>query len=316
MTQHRTDVSACVWWGDFRREHGRTTMLVLLLIVVVIGLLLFYFYNNNQREKHIPQATKQYEEGTVTKADTFVSELALTPREEKVDSPSVSVPIRINLLEKPEAKKKKSSSKAMGVAYLPMARKGEISSPARLAQRIRESLNTNSSGNKIVQGANATPKDFLKAIQNAGGTVDGVGALPEYLESLIERDMPQSELLLSRMKLARAKSGAKMYTLDIEKGYAREASNGERGWYDANTNLLILAGDCLNSPLPTKKEPRKVIVVPEVPQPTVIDCCKVPEITPVPPAPIPIVKKVIGIPDAEQPVVHGCVNPTNERKGC
>jgi hypothetical protein len=57
------------------------------------------------------------------------------------------------------------------------------------------------------------------------------------------------------MKISRAKSGTKLYTLDIEKGYARDASSGERGWYDANTNLLILAGDCLNSPLPAKKVP-------------------------------------------------------------
>lgn len=151
----------------------------------------------------------------------------------------------------PAAKAAKTATPS--TAYLPMARKGEIASPKALADRIRESLKKGKTGNGRVLGANITPQGFLAAVKKAGGAVDGVQALPAYLDSLIERDMPSGTITMSRVVYTRDAKGTEKFVLDIDKGHPREAHRGEHGWYDANTGYLILAGDCSNSPLvPTK----------------------------------------------------------------
>jgi hypothetical protein len=145
---------------------------------------------------------------------------------------------------------------AHAFAWLPMARKGEgITSPKILAERIRDSLKHSPSGNGMVKGANISPQGFLTAVKKAGGEVEGVHALPQYLESLIERDMPSGTLTMSRVKYSRLKYGLEKFELDVEKGYPREAHKGEKGFYDPNTGYLILAGDCSNSPLMPVKGP-------------------------------------------------------------
>lgn len=133
--------------------------------------------------------------------------------------------------------------------HLPMARYGEIPNPSVLAVRIRESLAADASGNGLVRGANITPNGFLRAIQKAGGTVTGVTALPTYLENLKEGAMPSGKITMSRVLYTRDSNGKEDYVLDISTGAPRTGHQGERGWYDANTGLLILAGDCSNSPL-------------------------------------------------------------------
>ena len=149
----------------------------------------------------------------------------------------------------PEALVRKTNAKGTAKAALPMAKKGEISSPKVLAERIREVLKHDPTGNKkLVRGANTTPAGFLASVQAAGGAVSGVSALPMYLESLIERDMPPGKFTMSRV-IYSVEKGTEKYALDIKKGFDREAHKGERGWYDANTGGLILAGDCSNSPL-------------------------------------------------------------------
>lgn len=142
-------------------------------------------------------------------------------------------------------------------AYLPMmARKAEgATTPKALAEQIREALKLDATGNRRVRGTNATPTDFLIAVKKSGGTVDGVGALPTYIESLVEGDMPEGKITMSRMVYTRDKNGMEKVTRDVDKGFPREARMGERGWYDANTNLLILAGDCGNTPLTETKGP-------------------------------------------------------------
>lgn len=155
----------------------------------------------------------------------------------------------------PEALVQKTKAKGTAKAALPMARKGEITSPKVLAERIRETLKADPTGNKkLVRGANTTPAGFLASVQAAGGTVDGLAALPAYLESLVARDMPSGKFTMSRVIYSVA-SGTEKYQLDIERGFAREAHKGEQGWYDANTGRLILAGDCSNSPLGLVKGP-------------------------------------------------------------
>ncbi len=159
-------------------------------------------------------------------------------------------------------------------AYLPMARKGEVSSPKVLAERIRESLTKDANGNVRVRGANTTPVGFLTAVQKAGGAVDGVQALPLYLESLIERDMPSGMLTMSRVKYTRDAAGTEQFVLDVEKGFTREAHQGERGWFDPNTGNFILAGDCGNSPLGLTKGPvaTPAPVLPPPPEKVVAGC--------------------------------------------
>jgi hypothetical protein len=173
-----------------------------------------------------------------------------------------------------------SKKATSSVAYLPMARKGEIASPKELAERIRESLRKDATGNGRVLGANITPVGFLTAVKKAGATVDGVGALPAYLDSLIERDMPSGMITMSRVILMRDKKGRETPLLDVEKGFAREAHKGERGHYDANTGYLIMAGDCSNSPLvvtmgpvePPKPAPLLAVSPAPAPVPTFQGC--------------------------------------------
>lgn len=188
-------------------------------------------------------------------------------------------------------KEKKVVSSA-STAYLPMARKGEIDNPKMLAARIRESLKRDSSGNGDVRGANISPKGFLLAITMAGGTLDGVEALPVYLDSLVEGDMPQGSITMSRVVETRSTSGQKKTELDVKKGYAREARMGERGWYDANTGNLILAGDCSNSPLGQVKGP-----VAPPPKPALVVAAK--------PAPVYTPPPVVA--QAPVPAFQGCV---------
>ncbi|MCF7816143.1 MAG: hypothetical protein K9M10_00780 [Candidatus Pacebacteria bacterium] len=143
----------------------------------------------------------------------------------------------------------KTSITEPAAARLPLARKGEISSTKVLAKNIREALAKDPSGNKrLVKGTNTTAAGFLASVQAAGGTVNGLEALPVYLESLMARDMPSGKLTMSRV-LYSAGKGVEKYQLDIKNGFTRLAHKGEKGWYDANTGRLILAGDCSNSPL-------------------------------------------------------------------
>lgn len=177
-------------------------------------------------------------------------------KEEKVAASAKVVPAKKADTAKPAApaqtqKKKvaKSSPGSQGVAYLPLAKRNEIASPSVLADRIRESLRADPSGNRLVRGANLSPNGFLQSVKMAGATVDGVAALPMYLSTLVEGDMPRGVITMTRVKYSKSADGRETYTLDAVTGYARAGRKGERGWYDANTNQLILAGDCSNSPL-------------------------------------------------------------------
>lgn len=185
----------------------------------------------------------------------------------------------VELKKKPQAAKPKEAKVATtSTAYLPMARKGEIDNPKMLAARIRESLRKDASGNGQVRGANISPKGFLLAITMAGGGVDGVEALPVYLDSLVEGDMPQGSIAMSRVIETRSSSGVKNTELDIKRGYSREGRSGERGWYDANTGNLIMAGDCSNSPLAQVKGP-----VTPTSKPAPVEAAKPPPVSTPPP---------------------------------
>jgi hypothetical protein len=126
--------------------------------------------------------------------------------------------------------------------FLPMAIKGEIPNPTVFAERIEESLETDPTGATTIRGANVDPNGVLTAVRVAGGTVGSLEGLASYLRSLGEGDMPKGTINLSR---AASPVG---HMVDTSQGWARGAHPGERGWYDMNTGLLILAGDCSNSP--------------------------------------------------------------------
>lgn len=131
---------------------------------------------------------------------------------------------------------------AMGQTYLPLAKKGEIPNPSVLADRVEDSLVEDFSGNGMIVGANTTPNGFLKGIQAAGGTVDSVIDLPQYLRSLTGREMPPGELRLSRAD--------QRGEVDVDVGTVRPAFVDEQGWFDANTGKFILAGECSNTHIP------------------------------------------------------------------
>lgn len=127
--------------------------------------------------------------------------------------------------------------------FLPMAIKGQIPNPTVFAERIEESLKADPTGGTTIRGANVDPNGVLLAVTVAGGTPGNLEGLAQYVRSLGEDDMPEGVIKLSRA------ASANGHMVDTSEGWAREARAGERGWYDMNTNLLILAGDCSNSPV-------------------------------------------------------------------
>jgi len=148
------------------------------------------------------------------------------------------------------------STSVLAQTLLPLAIRGEIPNPTVLAERIQQSLNEDPSGNGGITGANTTPNGFLSAIQLAGGTVDTVQNLPVYLRSLDGRPMPEGVLHMA----AALPNGE----VDLVNGVRRSGGAGETGWFDANTNEFILAGDCSNTPIKpniavTRGQPQKVI---------------------------------------------------------
>lgn len=217
----------------------------------------------------------------------------------KGDSAKVpSVPDKAKTGQRADSPKAKTTNKSVvATAALPMAIHGQIPTPTELAKRVRESLKKDPSGYARVRGANATPADFLAAMTKAGAKVEGVQALPVYLESLIQREMPQGSITMSRMIYTKHANGTETFRLDTEKGFPREAHKGERGWYDANTGLLTLAGDCTNSPLRPREGPVAPTPAPVISQPAPPPVSATVRPTPPPPPelmPLGKVPEVIG----------------------
>lgn len=136
-----------------------------------------------------------------------------------------------------------------------MAKKSAISNPSELALRIETSLKKDASGGNMIEGAYTTPRGYLAAMNAAGANVQGVSALPAYLQTLIETEMPTVGVTMSRVAYKRAADCAETYEVDVQKGYTRIAIGKEKAWVDPNTGNMILAENCTNSPLsPTTLE--------------------------------------------------------------
>lgn len=136
---------------------------------------------------------------------------------------------------------------------LPLVDKGSIPTPAVLADRMDESLKKDPSGKGPIRGASITPLEYLEAINTVprymGGesgkyspTVQTVGELPEYLRHLVKGEMPKRKVNLAGVCEGKL-------TLGTHEGSGRMAHPDEMGWRDEKGDL-ILAGDCLNTPIP------------------------------------------------------------------
>lgn len=143
--------------------------------------------------------------------------------------------------------------------YLPMAKRKAIKDPTELADRIEASLKTDASGDTVIKGAHTTPNGYLVAVNAAGANVNGIGALPTYLRSLIAKDMPTHKVTMSRVLYKRSKTCDESYEVDVKQGYTRKGIGEEKAWVDPNTGYMILAEDCTNSPIKpiTLNEARK-----------------------------------------------------------
>ncbi len=146
-------------------------------------------------------------------------------------------------------------------AWLPMSIREQHPDPTSLATAFEESIRKDPSGKTRIRGTNSTPNDFATAMKIAGtkdGKVpfDGLDGIPAYLRSLGSKAMPDREIRMSRIGWQKDVVGRVSFKLDVKEGFKRKGTKGEYGWYDPNTGLLILAGDCANSPLDlTELEP-------------------------------------------------------------
>ena len=86
-------------------------------------------------------------------------------------------------------------------AWLPLANAGSIGTPSHLAALVEQSLGLDPSGNGLVSGTNMSPNMYLVSVNRAKHRVSGVGALPVYLRSLIQVDLPRDvSYLMTRVK--------------------------------------------------------------------------------------------------------------------
>lgn len=112
--------------------------------------------------------------------------------------------------------------------------------PAKFIQNVKASLAADPSGNRLVTGCNATPLQFMQAIngvpelQAQGFALSNVSQLPDFVKQLEERPF-----------VAACLSGMRGDELVLTCREPRPAKRGEVGyWYG---NIMVFAGDCMNT---------------------------------------------------------------------
>ncbi len=108
-------------------------------------------------------------------------------------------------------------------------------------QRVKESLTADPSGNRLVEGCNATPAQFMHgvnevpALKESGFVLTSVGQFAEFVQRLEERPFVGNACL----------AGMNGRELVVTCKRERPAKQGEVGYYHGN--IMVFAGDCMNT---------------------------------------------------------------------
>jgi hypothetical protein len=128
--------------------------------------------------------------------------------------------------------------------------------PAKLAARVRASLEKDPSGHEYINpegcaknGSCATPLAYLLMFQNddpkaAETRLKTVADLPDYLASLTITDAPLGKYWMACLKFTN--KNPDNHWQPIAKCIARAFKPGEHAWMDPVTKRIVLAEDCTN----------------------------------------------------------------------